>query len=265
MILWIIKQLLSLHQAVMGRARPSELAWGLAIGVGIGLIPKGNLVSLMLIGLLVSLRVNHGIAALAAVGCSFLAGRLDPWTHELGVVVLGAEQVRTFLERVWNWPLMPWTDLNNTVVMGSTLLATAALLPTYAVSLPLFRWLAPRIEQGAGIGDPPPAEAASLAVVERSSTAAEAPQAIEHAGTGAAALAAAASPLGDSGDEPIAALLVPPEIQQETHIDIIRFKTPANEADRPTADVDPVSGGQMNEALGYLLRRLRDSRQGKAA
>lgn len=251
MILWIIRQLLSLRQAVLGRAHPSELAWGLAIGVGIGLIPKGNLVSLMLIGSLVTLRVNHGMAALAAVACSFLAGRIDPWTHELGVLVLGAEQVRPFMERIWSWPLMPWTDLNNTVVMGSTVAAGVALLPTYAVSLPLFHWLGSRTTVGQGTPDPAPV---NPAVSDSEAETVHQPNATE------------AADEGWESERPAAeAEAVESLSHVETRIDVIRLKTVSSEDDPSTGVVEPVSGGQMNEALGYLLRRLRDSRQGKAA
>lgn len=247
MILWIIKQLLSLRQAVLGRAHPSELAWGLAIGVGIGLIPKGNLVSVLLISSLVTLRVNHGIAALAAVACSFLAGRIDPWTHELGVMVLGAEQVRPFMERIWNWPLMPWTDLNNTVVMGSTVVAGAALLPTYAISLPLFQWLAART---AVVETRPESEDSQSETIvgQVSNLPSEGPGGLQTCPTGAC----------EHDDSQ-------PLNHVETQIDVIRLKAAADDDAQPTGEVESVSGGQMNEALGYLLRRLRDSRQGKAA
>ncbi|WP_164104599.1 TIGR03546 family protein [Candidatus Laterigemmans baculatus] len=301
MILWIIKQLLSLRQAVLGRARPSELAWGLAIGVGIGLIPKGNLVSVLLISSLVTLRVNHGVAALAAVACSFLAARFDPWTHELGVMVLGAEQVRPFMERIWNWPLMPWTDLNNTVVMGSTVLAGASLLPTYAISLPLFQWLATRTATREVRFEPVPLPSAG-SETKPAPTASPSPDrglrpSLSSDTTDREAVLAKlidAQPAGGNSEQaaeeewadPLADGLEAGEAQRteaqrteaqrteaqrietphiETQIDVIRLRPALDENVASTGGGEPVSGGQMNEALGYLLRRLRDSRQGKAA
>lgn len=259
MILWTIRQMLSLRQAVLGRARPSELAWGLALGIAIGIVPKGNLVSILLIGLLVSLRVNHGMAALAAVSFSFLTVWLDPWTHQLGSVLLGAERVQGFLGRIWNWPLMPWTELNNTIVMGSTVAAGAALIPTYAASVPIFRWLAPRADLPGPTIDPPPADAAIDTAVESAEKQETARiRASEDDRDAMVIVDAPLTPVGREGADKA-------EAQIETRIDIIRLK-PLAESDSPAAESElPASNGQMNEALGYLLRRLRDSKQGKAA
>lgn len=263
MILWTIRQMLSLRQAVLGRARPSELAWGLALGIAIGIVPKGNLVSVLLIGLLISLRVNHGMAALAAVSFSFLSVWLDPWTHQLGAVMLGAERVQSLLERIWNWPLMPWTELNNTIVMGSTVAAGLAVIPTYAASVPVFRWLAPRADLPDATFDPPPtdpsADAAAVAAAE----------------SGEKRQLANTEVAGDTDDglvdvdAPLAPLALGSTDEAggrvETRIDVIRLK-PLVESDPSAGENElPVSNGQMNEALGYLLRRLRDSKQGKAA
>lgn len=259
MILWTIRQMLSLRQAVLGRARPSELAWGLALGIAIGIVPKGNLVSVLLIGLLISLRVNHGMAALAAVSFSFMTVWLDPWTHQLGAVLLGAERVQSFLGRIWNWPLMPWTELNNTIVMGSTVAAGAALIPTYAASVPVFRWLAPLAGLPSPTVDPPPSDAAVHSAAESAERQESTRMHVSEDDGDAMVIVDAPLPPTEHG----AADAMQSHV--ETRIDIIRLK-PLAESDSPAAESAlPVPSGQMNEALGYLLRRLRDSKQGKAA
>ena len=267
MILWTIKQLFSLKKAFTGRANPSELAWGLALGLAIGLIPKGNLVSLVLIGLLVSLRVNHGMAALSAVAVSFLAFRFDPWTHQLGSEVLQAPKTRELLQRFWDMPLVPWTDLNNTVVMGSTIIGLSSVLPTFLITLPVFRWLAPKKPQTQELDPPPtvavamPAEASKVDLASaaeedlapivplQSTTETKRPQVTK---TDKPDLHVVGS---DSG--------LHAGTHVETQIEIIRMK-PKEESDLE-ADASDSGNGPMNEALGYLLRRLRDSRQEKAA
>lgn len=274
MILWTIKQLLSLRKIFSGRAHPSELAWGLALGLAIGLVPKGNLVSLLLIGLLVSVRVNHGMAALAAVSFSFIAGHFDSWTHQLGASILQAPSTRPTLERYWNMPLVPWTDLNNTVVMGSTVIALVGLLPTALVSLPIFRWLAPHKPENESNLDPPPSVAAIAGVNDlptarsveiipihssvRVVTAAE-------INTTSAFTPEMGAPSGcPIGLKPESQVESSAETHVETQIDIIRMKSISDdEDDEPQLASD--QQGPMNEALGYLLRRLKDSRQGKAA
>ena len=246
MILWTIKQLLSLKKALTGRACPSELAWGLAFGLAIGLIPKGNLVSICLIGFVVSLRVNHGMAALAAVGISFAARYLDPLSHTLGVNLLESPQIRQQMDRWWDAPLVPWTDLNNTVVMGSTVIALSAIVPTFVVTLPIFRWLAPRKKAEEVTSTPPP----SFALAATTTDVAVQPDRMTPQLSTSTTTA-----------QPIAPI---PTI--ETQIDVIRIRpeTETDEADWEAAET--AAPHSMNETLGYLLRRLKDTRQqGKAA
>jgi uncharacterized protein (TIGR03546 family) len=253
MILWTIKQLIALRKALVGRAKPSELAWGLAIGLAIGLIPKGNLISVLLIGLAVSLRINHGMVALSAVGFSFLAVRFDPLTHQLGAGILQSPQTRQWLDRWWDAPLVPWTDLNNTVVMGSTIVAGMALLPTFLISLPIFRYFAPRPASEAPQEDPPPAsEGCAAATVSQRDVPAVA---LERTAESHAVAADSEATVADSHPMPAAE-------EGETQIDIIRMEHPLADDDASRADDKP---SNMNEALGYLVRRLKNSRQEKVA
>lgn len=299
MILWTIKQLFSLKKALTGRANPSELAWGLALGIAIGLIPKGNLVSVAMIGLLVTLRVNHGMAALSAVAVSFLAFRFDPWTHQLGSEVLQSPKTRDLLQRFWDAPFVPWTDLNNTVVMGSTIVGLGSVLPTFLLTLPIFRWLAPK-KKAEKEQDPPPAVALAMNAVATTTSATSdkfipalppasvaPPQQPELHVVRAESVDSLTAPddshssnssVAETSDEAIRPaettavgsqateiIAKPTSVQHtETQIEIIRMKPLDKQASAEDGN-DQDSNGPMNEALGYLLRRLRDSRQEKAA
>lgn len=305
MIFWTIKQLLSLKKAFTGRANPRELAWGLALGIAIGLIPKGNLVSVSLIGLLVCLRVNHGMAALAAVATSFIAFRFDPWTHQLGTEILQTPRTHALLTKIWDKPLVPWTELNNTVVLGSTVIGLTSILPTFMITLPLFRWLAPKSSSEREL-EPPPAVALALetpapvasskpnagiakqelgknpqSVLDKTSgsqtahrpdlhvvglpSAAAKPDTTELPTSSSPTISrkpANSNPNANPPTETQSPLEARPQI--ETQIEIIRMK-PKDDSDFEADGDDINKTGPMNEALGYLLRRLRDSRQGKAA
>ncbi|KLU01338.1 putative transmembrane protein [Rhodopirellula islandica] len=139
MILFSIKLLSSLRKAIAGRKYPSQLAWGLAFGLLIGLIPHGNLLAVALVFGVLMLRVNHAMVALTAIGVTMVAPRLDPISEQLAQWFFDQEGVSQVMARAWDLPLVPWTDLNNTVVMGSFLIGLASLVPTFAVSYPLFK------------------------------------------------------------------------------------------------------------------------------
>ncbi|MFG0266356.1 MAG: DUF2062 domain-containing protein [Rhodopirellula sp. JB055] len=139
MILFSIKLLSSLRKAIAGRKYPSQLAWGLSFGLLIGLIPHGNLLAVALVFGVLMLRVNHAMVALTAIGVTMVAPRLDPMSEQLAEWLFAQEGVSEIMARAWDLPLVPWTDLNNTVVMGSFLIGLASLVPSFAVSYPFFK------------------------------------------------------------------------------------------------------------------------------
>ena len=118
MILWILKQVRSVRRAVAGRKNPHQLAWAVALGLLLGLVPHGNLLAFALVILVLSLKINHAMAGLTALVATCFAVKLDPYAHELGNFVLTHPQLEQTTQLAWSLPLVPWTDLNNTIVMG---------------------------------------------------------------------------------------------------------------------------------------------------
>ena len=111
---------------------------GLALGIMVGLVPKGNLLAIILGMLLAASRVNLGIAAAAIVCCSFASPLFDPVSHMIGSRLLN----QPGLYHVWTWlynqPVAPWTAFNNTVVLGSFVTGLFLLYPAHWLSRPLF-------------------------------------------------------------------------------------------------------------------------------
>lgn len=119
-----------LAKALLADDSPRELALGLAIGMLLGLIPKGNLTAVLLSMLLLSLRANVAIGAMSAFVFSWIGMLLDPIAHRLGLAVLG----NAWLDPLWSWcyelPFVAWTHFNNSVVMGNLLLGLVLFYPT---------------------------------------------------------------------------------------------------------------------------------------
>ncbi len=143
MILWTFKLIRSVRKAIAGRKHPGQLAWGVALGALIGMIPHGNLLAVVLVLFVLMLHVNHAMAALVGVAVTFLAPRLDPTFDALGRWCFEQPQVADGFAVAWQYPLVPWTDLNNTIVMGSFLIGLIAAGPLYMITYPLFRAWAP--------------------------------------------------------------------------------------------------------------------------
>ena len=147
MLTLLLRPLRLLAQALTANDSPRQIAWGLVLGMIVGLIPKGNLIAISLGILLCSLQVNLSAGMLAAGVFSLLGMALDPIAHRIGAGVLLWEAARP----LWTWtyqkPLGPWLGFNNTVVMGQLVLGLYLAYPTYLVGRYLGVKIQPRVKK----------------------------------------------------------------------------------------------------------------------
>ena len=132
-------------KALVVDATPRQMAFGLALGVLVGLVPKGNLLAIGLMMLLCSLRVNLGVGLATVFATSWAGMLLDPIAHRIGEFLLKSDALKPLWETMYDTALLPWTDFNNTVVLGSFVLGAGAFLPLYFLSRPMFGLLTPRL------------------------------------------------------------------------------------------------------------------------
>lgn len=134
-MIWWIRKLLLIYRAFSSQKTPRQLALGVACGLVLGLVPKGNLLFAVIASVLLVLRTNLAVTALTALVVGILAPLCDPIMHHLGQAVL----TYPMLVPVWRWlyrqPLAAWTSMNNTVVMGSFLMSMMLFFPVYRLSL----------------------------------------------------------------------------------------------------------------------------------
>ena len=287
MILFTVKLIGMIRRAVAGRKYPSQLAWAVAFGLLLGIVPHGNLLAAVLLIVVLSFRVNHAMAALTAIAASFLATKLDPVSHMVGEFLLTQPKFASFAETAWALPMMPWTDLNNTVVLGSLTIGLAALLPVFLITYPVFRFLAPseKTEHEAAGQDRYATEAHSGQTVMVDQGSQRVPPPKQDAAYQPAYAQPASEPIqfvevhpAHSAPEHSAPAQSAPEHSApaqdhaavETRIDVIRIKEKSlagNSAQTAATDPQPNSPSNqpMDEALNYLLRQLRDSQSRNAA
>ena len=274
MILWICKLVSTARRAIAGRRYPHQMAWGVAFGLLLGVIPHGNLLALLVLLVVLSLKVNHAMAALTAVSTTFLASLLDPYSDQVGSYVLTHPKLQDSFASAWQLPLVPWTDLNNTVVMGSFLIGVVSLVPVFALTYPLFRMVAPRngidpesgggnaATQGATPGAPAGQPHQLVLVDSGHATVAPPHRSKEHKPESSERTADEIDFVEVDKAERCSEGLV----AVETRIDVIRMKDHRSVAPTDTPEPNAATDQQpMDEALNYLLRQLRDSQQRKAA
>lgn len=119
---------------LMANDSPRQVAAGAALGMMLGLAPKGNLVAVALGVLLFSLRVNKPAGLATASLFSWIGLACDPFFHRLGAKLLRIEGLQTHYAWLYEQPLGPWIGFNNTVVLGALVAGLYLAYPCYLLA-----------------------------------------------------------------------------------------------------------------------------------
>jgi uncharacterized protein (TIGR03546 family) len=129
----LLKLLQSLVKALHSEGTPGQVAAGLALGAILGLTPLVNLHNAVVFGLILILNVSFPGAMLGWAVFTPVGFLLDPAFDAVGrllLVEVGA--LRPLWTALYNMPVAPLTNFNNTVVLGSGICALVLLGPIYA-------------------------------------------------------------------------------------------------------------------------------------
>lgn len=115
----LLKLIQSIIKTLHSDGTPGQVAAGIALGAALGLTPLMNVHNLIVFSLIVLLNVSFGGGMLGwalFVPFGFL---LDPVFDRIGASLLQALSLRPLWTSWYNTPLVPYTNFNNTVVLGS--------------------------------------------------------------------------------------------------------------------------------------------------
>ena len=140
MLAAVLRPVRRIIQVLLAHDASNQIAAGFALGMVLGLVPKGNLIAVSLFVLLFSLRVNAGIGLVAALAVSWVGPALDPFADKLGAFVLSARSLQSTYAALFQLPLGPWFDFNNTAVVGSLAIGLWATYPVYWFSYAALEW-----------------------------------------------------------------------------------------------------------------------------
>ncbi len=130
----LIKLIQSLFGALHSEGTPGQLAAGIVLGSFLGLTPLVNLHNAVIFAALVLLNVSFaggllGWAVFVPVG--FL---LDPVFDWIGHTLLLAPSLSGLWTSLDNTPVIPLTNFNNTVVLGSLVFAIVFAAPLFVAT-----------------------------------------------------------------------------------------------------------------------------------
>ncbi len=143
----ILKLLQSLAKALHSEGTPGQVALGLALGSILGLTPLLSLHNLLVAALILLLNVSVPGATLGWALAIPLGFALDPMFDALGrQLLLGTPALTPLWTALANLPVVPLSNFNNTVVLGSVVSALLLFAPIFYGS----RWAVRRYRETYG-------------------------------------------------------------------------------------------------------------------
>jgi uncharacterized protein (TIGR03546 family) len=131
-MLTLLKLLQSLIKTLHSEGTPGQVAAGVALGAALGLTPLVNVHNLLIVALILVLNVSVGGALFGWAIFLPLGFLLDPLFDRLGRQLLLETPALTPIWTTWfNSPVLPYTNFNNTIVLGSLVAWLALWLPIF--------------------------------------------------------------------------------------------------------------------------------------
>jgi uncharacterized protein (TIGR03546 family) len=131
-MLTLLKLLQSLIKTLHSDGTPGQVAAGIALGAALGLTPLINVHNLVIVALILVLNVSFGGALLGWALFAPFGFLLDPVFDRVGrQLLLETPSLQPMWTSWFNAPVVPYTNFNNTIVLGS-------LIVWLALSLPIF-------------------------------------------------------------------------------------------------------------------------------
>jgi len=125
----ILKFLQTLIKALNSDGTPGQVGAGMALGLCLGLTPIGSLHNLVIVAIAMLTTVSFpgfmlGWAVAVPVGFA-----LDPVFDRVGMSLLLNDRLAPFLTWVVNTPVVAWSRLNNSIVIGSLVCWLVVVIP----------------------------------------------------------------------------------------------------------------------------------------
>ncbi len=130
-MLTILKLLQSLFKTLHSEGTPGQVAAGMMLGAGIGLTPLMSAHNLVLFAAIVLLNVSFGGGMLGIALFTPLGFLLDPLFDRVGLALLRQPALAGLWTDWYNIPLVPYTNFNNSVTLGSFVCWLVSAVPIY--------------------------------------------------------------------------------------------------------------------------------------
>jgi uncharacterized protein (TIGR03546 family) len=131
-MLAILKFLHSLAKTLHSEGTPGQIAGGIALGAALGLTPLMNLHNAIVVILLCIINVSFGSGLLGMAVFAPVGFMLDPLFDRLGHwILINVTSLRPFFAWIDAQPVLAYSNLTNTVVLGSLVAWLVLFVPIF--------------------------------------------------------------------------------------------------------------------------------------
>lgn len=130
----MIAMLAKLLKALNSDSAPGQIALAFALGLITGLTPLLSLHNALIVLIACIVRINFGAFMLATLFFSGLAYLLDPAAIVVGELLLSYPGAQAFFTELYQSDFWRATRFNNTLVLGSLVIALLAFIPLLLIS-----------------------------------------------------------------------------------------------------------------------------------
>jgi uncharacterized protein (TIGR03546 family) len=133
----MIAMLAKLLKALNSESAPGQIALAFALALITGLTPVFSFHNVLVLLIACFVRINFGAFLLGTLFFSGVAYLLDPMAVALGESILTNPDMKNFFTGLYQSDFWRATRFNNTLVLGSFVIAMIAFIPVLLLS----RWL----------------------------------------------------------------------------------------------------------------------------
>ena len=128
-----LKWIISTVAALNSNKKVGELAAGVSFAFMLALIPSGNLLWPVLLFITMFLKVHQGMEFIWLAIFKLIVPIFDPLLNPIGYAILTFNPLRPLFIKLNNIPLMPFTDFNNTLVIGGFVIGILLFVPLFII------------------------------------------------------------------------------------------------------------------------------------
>jgi len=129
----MFSQIIKLLRVLSAETSPLQISAGFALAMVAGLTPLISLHNLLVVFILLIFRVNIAAFLLGLLFFSGIAYLLDPYFHQFGYSILNNQNLSGLWTSMYNLSIWRISDFNNTITMGSLIIALLAFIPVLAI------------------------------------------------------------------------------------------------------------------------------------